>query len=84
MGHFRFNHPELGQMTAGFAFLGAKGRAETVDLAETHRRTFQIELAGLGQVQGLTKIVHLKECLLAFAGDRRKDRGIDKRETIVI
>jgi len=32
-GDLRLDHPELGQMAAGFGFFRAKGGAEAVDLA---------------------------------------------------
>ena len=46
IGGFGLKHPEFGEVAAGFGFLGAKGGAEGVDLAEGHGDGLGIELSG--------------------------------------
>ena len=50
-GRFRLDHPELGQVARGVGVLGAKRRAEGVDLAERRGVDFAFELAGDGQIR---------------------------------
>ncbi len=85
VGHFRLDHPELGEMAAGLGFLGAEGRAESVDLAERHGGGFVIKLAGLRQVGlGVLEIVHFEQRGGAFAGRRRENGCIDEGEAVRI
>ena len=44
------HHPELGEVAAGLALLGAEGGAEAVDLAERRGGGLDVELARLGEV----------------------------------
>jgi hypothetical protein len=49
-------------MTPRLRFLGAKGRAEAIDLAECERAGFRVELSALGQVRlALAEVVELEE-----------------------
>ena len=45
VGYLGLDHPELGEVTAGFGFFGAEGGAEAVDLAECKGSGFDVELA---------------------------------------
>ena len=83
-GDFGFNHPELGEMPPRFRFLGAEGRAETVDFAERHAGAFQVELAGLGEEDFFAEVVDAEKCACAFRGAGREDGSIDEREAVSI
>ncbi len=48
-GDLGFDHPELGSVTGGVALLGAEGRAEGIDIAESEGKRLDVELAGDGQ-----------------------------------
>ncbi len=77
------HHPELGEMAARLRLFGAERRAETVGLAERHRRGFVVELPGLGQVDLLVaEVVDLEQRGRALAGRRREDRRVDQREAV--
>ena len=82
-GYFGFDHPELGEVAAGFGFFGAEGGAEAVDLAERERGGFDVELAGLGEV-GLVvvEVVHLEELGGAFAGVGGEDGWVGADEAV--
>ena len=49
-GHLRLDHPELGRVAGGVGVLGAEGRPEGVDVAESHRHRLRLHLAGDGEV----------------------------------
>ncbi len=61
--HFRLDHPELGQVTAGVGVFGAEGRPEGVDLGEGAGIGFGVQLAGYGQeglfAEEIFVVVHL-------------------------
>ena len=84
-GDFGFDHPELGEVAAGFGFFGAEGGAEAVDLAEGEGGGFDVELAGLGEV-GLVvvEVVHLEEFGGSFAGVRRQDGWVGADEAVEV
>ena len=84
VGDFGLDHPELGQMAAGFRFLRAKGWPEGVHLAQRHRRGFDIKLAGLRQKRLLVEIIDRKQRGGAFAGGGREDRRIGQGEAAVV
>ncbi len=48
-GHFRFNHPELGQVAGCIGILGAEGRTEGVDFTHGRGTQFAFQLAADGQ-----------------------------------
>jgi hypothetical protein len=48
-GDLRLDHPELGEVAAGVGVLGAKSRAERIDLGERQAVGLDIELARHGQ-----------------------------------
>ena len=82
-GDLGFDHPELGEVAAGFGFFGAEGGAEAVDLAESEGGGFDVELAGLGEV-GLVvvEVVHLEELGGAFAGVGSEDGWVGADEAV--
>ena len=82
-GYLGFDHPELGEVAAGFGFFGAEGGAEAVDLAEGEGGGFDVELAGLGEV-GLVvvEVVHLEELGGAFAGVGGEDGWVGADEAV--
>ena len=49
-GHFRLDHPELGQVAGRVAVLGAEGRAKGVRLAQRTGERLGLELAADGQI----------------------------------
>ena len=53
----RLDHPELGQVAAGVAVLGAEGRAEGVDLRQRQAVGLDVELAADGQERLLAEEV---------------------------
>ena len=65
-------------------FSARKVGPEAVDLAVGHRGRFEVELAGLGQVQRLAEVVHLEQRRLVLADDGREDRRVDQREAVVV
>ena len=76
VGGFGLEHPEFGQMAAGFGFFGAKRGAESVDLAEGHGGGFDVELAALRQVSLLVvDVIHFEERGGAFASGGREHRA---------
>src|SRR5579859_3612224 len=79
-----FDHPELGEMAASLGFLRAKGWAEGIDLAQRHRRRFDIKLARLRQIRLLFEIIHRKLRSGAFAGGGRDDRRIGQRKAAFV
>ena len=56
-GHLGLDHPELGCVALGVAYLGAEGGAEGVHVAEGHGEVFGVELAGDCEVGGLAEKV---------------------------
>ena len=78
-----FNNKESKRMDR-VTMLGIAAAQEAIDLAETHRRRFQIELAGLGQMQRLAKIVHLEQRLFALTGNGCENRGVHQRKAVVV
>ncbi len=71
-------------MPAGLALLGAEGGSEAIDATEAHRGRFEVELAGLGQVQRAAEVVHLEERGLVFADDGGEDGGVDEGEAVIV
>ena len=51
-GHFRLDHPELGQVPRGVGVLGAERGAEGVDLAQRAGEDLGLQLAADGQIGG--------------------------------
>ncbi len=85
VGHLRFHHPELGEVAARLALLGAEGRTEGVHLAQRHRVRFVVQLPALRQVRLLiVEILDWKQCGRALAGRRRKDRRVGEDEALVV
>ena len=83
-GHLRLDHPELLEMAAGLALFGAEGGAEAVDLAEGEDVGLVVQLAGLGQIRGLTVIVDREERGGAFGRGRREDGRVDVDVTVAV
>ena len=71
-------------MAAGFRFLRAEGRAEGIDLAQSHGRGFDVKLAGLRQVGLLIEVVHREQGARAFAGRRRQNRRIGQDKATIV
>ena len=84
VGDFRLDHPELGEVAARLRLLRAEGRPEAVDLAQRHRRGFDVELARLREVSLLLEVVHRKQRGRAFASRRRQDRRIGQGEAAIV
>ena len=79
------DHPELGEMAAGLALLGAEGWAENVDLSERHRAGLAIELPALRQIGvAQVEVGHLEEGARSFAGRRGQDRRVQQREAVIV
>ncbi len=84
-GHFRFDHPELGQVAAGLGFLGPESRPEAIDFAKSHDIGFVVELAGLGEVGlALVEIFRLEEGGCPFHRRRGQDGCIHVDEAILL
>ena len=81
-GDLGLDHPELGEVTPGLGFFGAKRRAEAVDLAQRKGHRLGVELAGLGQVGLAVEVVHLEELACAFAGGGGEDGRIGAGEAV--
>src|SRR5208337_984322 len=79
-GDLRLDHPELGEVTAGFGFFRAESGAEAVDLAQGEGGGLDIKLAGLGEEGGVAKVIDGKESGGALAGRGSQDGriGADK------
>ena len=84
IGDFRFDHPEFGEMAASLRFFRAESWTERIDLAERHRRCFDVELAGLREVSLLFEVVHGEERGSSFAGSGREDGRIGKSESVAV
>ena len=85
VGHLGLDHPELGEVAARLALLGAERRAEAVDLAERHRVGFVVELAALRQVRRLVvEVLHREQRRRAFARGGREDRRVGEDEALVV
>ena len=85
VGLLGLDHPELGEVAAGFGFFGAEGGAEAVDLAERERGGLDVELAGLREVGHLfIEVLHLEEVGGAFAGVGCEDGRVGADESIDI
>jgi hypothetical protein len=83
-GDLWLDHPELGEVAARLALLGAEGGAEAVRLAEGRGRSLHVELAGLREVSRIAVVVGLEERARALAGVGREDRRIDEREVELV
>ena len=81
-GDFGLDHPELGEVAAGFGFFCAEGGAEAVDLAESEGGGLDVELAGLGEVGGVAEVVDWEERRGAFAGGGGEDGRIGADEAV--
>jgi hypothetical protein len=73
-GDLGLHHPELGEMTAGVAVLGAERRAEGVDLGEGEAIALDVQLAADGE-EGLLAEEILAEVSTAV-GRPRQRRGV--------
>jgi hypothetical protein len=47
-GDFGFNHPELGSVARSVALFGPESRPKGIDVAERHRKSFDVELTRNG------------------------------------
>ena len=81
-GDLRLDHPELGEVAAGFGFLRAEGGAEAVDLAQGEGGGLDVKLAGLGEVGGVAEVIDGEERGGAFAGRRRQDGRVGADEAV--
>src|SRR5207302_7393748 len=79
-----FHHPEFGEVAAGLGFLSAKGRAEGVDLAQSHGRGFNIKLPRLRQVGLLLKVIDWKERSSSLTGCGREDGRVGQDKPTVV
>ncbi len=80
---FRLQHPEFGQVPAGFGFFRAEGRTEGVNLAEGHGRGFDVKLAALRQVGLLiVDVVHFEERAGALTSRGCEHRCVGERVTL--
>ena len=83
-GHFRLEHPELGEVAAGLRLFGAESGAEAVNFAEGHGRGFGIELPGLGQIGFLVEVIELEQSVGAFADGAGEDGAVHEHEAAVV
>src|ERR1700674_5883032 len=82
---FGLEHPKFGEVAAGLGFFSAEGRAEGVDLAESHGDGFGIELAALGQVGFLiVDVVDFEKGGGAFAGGGREHGRVGERVALAV
>ena len=84
ISNFRFDHPELGEVTARLRFLRAKRWTKRIHFAQRHRRGFDVKLAGLREVRLLVEIIDGEECARAFASRRSENRRIGERESSLV
>ena len=83
--HLGLDHPELGEVAARLALLGAEGRAEAVDLAERHRVGFVVELSALRQKRRVVlEVLHREQRRRALARGRREDRRVGEDEALAV
>jgi hypothetical protein len=82
--HFRFQHPELGEVPACLGFLRPESRAEAIDLAEGHAGRLQVELARLGQVGLLPEIVGFEKGGGPLAGGGGEHGAVDENVSALI
>ena len=80
----RLDHPELGQVAARLALLGAERRPEAVDAPERRRGRLHVELPRLRQVRLVAVVVGLEEVARPLAGVRREDGRVDEREAAAV
>src|SRR6266851_4595219 len=82
---FGLEHPEFGEVTAGFGFFGAERGAKRVDLAEGHGDSFGVELAALRQVRFLVvDVVDFKKGGGAFAGGGSEHWCVGERVALAV
>ena len=55
--HLRLDHPELGKVAARGRILSSEGRSKCVDVGESQREGFSIQLAAHGQIRRFAKEV---------------------------
>src|SRR5262249_36039564 len=84
VSYFRFHHPELGEMPARFGFFRAEGRTERINLAQRHRRSFDVELAGLSKKRLFVEVIHRKQGAGAFAGCGCENGRVGKSEAALV
>src|SRR5579862_4234345 len=84
ISNLRLDHPELSQMSASLRFFRAERRSERIDLAQRHRRRFDIELPGLREERLFLKIVDGKQRRRPFASCGSNDRWIGQSEAAVV
>src|ERR1035437_7579539 len=81
-GDLRLDHPELGEVAAGFGFFRAEGGAEAVNLAQGEGGGLDVELAGLGEVGGVAEVFDREEGGGAFAGRGSQDGRVGADEAV--
>ncbi len=82
VGDFGLDHPELSEVTPSLGFFGAEGGAEAVNLAQCKCGGLDIKLAGLGEVGGVSEVVHGEQRGRALAGCRSENRRIGADEAV--
>ena len=82
--HFRFDHPEPGDMLAGLRFFRAKCWPEGVHLPQRHRHRFGVKLARLRQKRLILKIIDREKRGRSLAGCGRDDGRIGQSEAALV
>ena len=83
-GHLRFDHPELGEVTARLRLLGAKCGAEGVDATHRGGERFTVELTRLREICVAFVEVLGAEEPRALADRSREDRCVAAREVAFV
>ena len=84
VGHLGLDHPELGEVAARLGFFRAERWPEGIHLAQRHGRRLDVELAGLGEICLLVKVIDRKQRARALAGGRSKDGRIGQDEAALV
>ncbi|MNO60146.1 hypothetical protein D3C76_507490 [compost metagenome] len=82
--HFRFDHPELNQVTTCFGFFSTEGRSERIYFPKRHRSSFHVKLTTLRQICILIKIFRMEQVGCSFCRCRCQNRRIYQGKTILI
>ncbi|GBE29623.1 hypothetical protein BMS3Bbin04_00644 [bacterium BMS3Bbin04] len=83
-GDFRFNHPELCQVTAGFGFLRSECRAESINATMSHCTSFGVQLAGLRQECYGVEVFRLEQVGSAFDSVRSEHGRVKAYEAAIV
>lgn len=72
-GDFRFNHPELACVAGGVGFLSAEGRAESINIAESHGEGLDVKLTRHRERSAATEEIRIAQFALIVRSRDRED-----------